>query len=174
MARETNSYVIVGEETWLSLEDKEGNLVALTIVDTEDLKRVLQFRWWLDPNGYAITEIWLRTKDKQKMRLPLSDLIMETHRSTILFPITDHINRVRLDNRKKNLRICTRSENALNAKLRSDNISGHRGVHFLKRKNKYQAYINIDKKRVNLGSFDSFEEAVEARKRAEKEFNVLN
>ena len=44
----------------------------------------------------------------------------------------DHINGDRLDNRKQNLRICTRSENSRNKKLRCDSQSGFKGVYYAK------------------------------------------
>tara|TARA_R110002110_G_scaffold393541_1_gene607347 strand:- start:32 stop:664 length:633 start_codon:yes stop_codon:yes gene_type:complete len=42
----------------------------------------------------------------------------------------DHINGNGLDNRKENLRLCTRSQNAMNKKLRRDSSSGFKGVHY--------------------------------------------
>ena len=41
----------------------------------------------------------------------------------------DHINGDRLDNRKENLRICTRAQNSQNKKLRRDSQSGYKGVY---------------------------------------------
>ena len=44
----------------------------------------------------------------------------------------DHINGDGLDNRKQNLRICTRSENSRNKKVRCDSQSGFKGVYYVK------------------------------------------
>lgn len=41
-----------------------------------------------------------------------------------------------------------------------------KGVSFVKGFNKYKAYIGIDNKQLNLGHYDSKEEAIEARKLA--------
>ena len=64
----------------------------------------------------------------------------------------DHINGDRLDNRKVNLRVCTRSQNSQNKKLRSDSKSGFKGVHHCpEHKKKYtskktgQTYVRVSK-----------------------------
>lgn len=59
-----------------------------------------------------------------------------------------------------------------NAKTRSTNTSGVKGVSWDKTKNKWQATITQDYKQVHLGRYDTFEEAVTARKKAEAEGGV--
>ena len=54
--------------------------------------------------------------------------------------------------------------------ISSRNISGQRGVCFNKRTGKYVAYINAERKRFSLGYFNTFEEAVAARKEGEKKY----
>ena len=76
--------------------------------------------------------------------------------------VVDHINHNRLDNRKQNLRLCTQGENLRNKKVK--------GVAFDKRRNKWYARIMINRKNLHLGSFDTKEEAIEARKQAEIEY----
>lgn len=71
----------------------------------------------------------------------------------------DHINGRRDDNRLCNLRLATRSENTRNAKRRSDNTSGFKGVGFHKAQGKWRARIKIDGRRKDLGRFDTPEEA---------------
>lgn len=53
----------------------------------------------------------------------------------------DHINRNRADNRKYNLRCCSRFENNLNRGRRSTNKSGTIGVHYDSKRNKWVANI---------------------------------
>lgn len=76
--------------------------------------------------------------------------------------IVDHINRNPLDNRRKNLRICTRQQNAFNRKVKNGSYSGYKGVswHF----GKYRVNICRDGKRLNLGNFTN-------KKEAAKEYN---
>lgn len=51
---------------------------------------------------------------------------------------------------------------------RSDNSSGHTGIYLDKRTGKWQAYINFQKKRYHLGMFKTKDQAIRARKSAEK------
>lgn len=81
----------------------------------------------------------------------------------------DHINGDTSDNSISNLRIVTRSENCRNAARRKDNSSGVTGVSRSGRK--WLARIGSGNGRVTLGSFDNFDEAVSARKSAEKHMN---
>lgn len=77
----------------------------------------------------------------------------------------------RIDNNKgyskENCRWATTHQQNINQRIRKDNKSGVKGVYFNKRTFKWIASINISKKQKQLGSFDSFELAVECRKAAE-------
>lgn len=71
----------------------------------------------------------------------------------------DHINGIRSDNRIENLRVVTNKQNAENMKLRSDNTSGFRGVSFNRKAGRYEAHVRHLGKKLNLGIFDTKEEA---------------
>lgn len=81
----------------------------------------------------------------------------------------DHKNGNPADNSWANLRKANCSQNAYNQRRGVRNRSGVKGVSFWAAQNKWVAEINVDKKRVYLGSFASLEEAAEARRRAEAE-----
>lgn len=82
----------------------------------------------------------------------------------------DHINGRPYDNRIKNLRCVSRTENNMNhTRLRSDNTSGYIGISYNNTRNKWCAQININKKVVGLGRFDSLEEAIAVRNAKFKE-----
>lgn len=83
---------------------------------------------------------------------------------------TDHINRDRLDNRRINLRTATRSENNLNKGRRVDNLSGYTGVTWRKDARKWIAQLNINRKHIYLGRYESLEDALNARKSAERKY----
>lgn len=64
----------------------------------------------------------------------------------------DHIDRNKTNNIGYNLRSVTKSQNAMNMK----NVKGY---FFSKRENKFIAYIQLNYKRKQLGSFDNEEDA---------------
>lgn len=78
----------------------------------------------------------------------------------------DHINRVRTDNRPANLRDVSRSVNAKNASLSKANTSGACGV-YPRPSGKWCARIRINGRNKYLGTFQTFENALAARKAAE-------
>jgi hypothetical protein len=80
----------------------------------------------------------------------------------------DHINGNPSDNRIENLRSVSAGENTRNAKLYKTNKSGVPGVYWRKRSSNWVAQINRDGSSVCLGYFGSIDEAVIARKAAEK------
>ena len=80
----------------------------------------------------------------------------------------DHKNHNRADNRIANLRDVTTRENFKNQSLYKTNKTGTHGVYFNKARNKWTASIAAGKERKYLGSFDSLDAAVSARKEAEK------
>ena len=82
----------------------------------------------------------------------------------------DHINRVRYDNRLDNLREATRSENCQNQPIRKTNKSGATGAYYHKVSGKWAASINVSKKQIHLGVYDTLEEAVQVRRNAEREY----
>ena len=79
----------------------------------------------------------------------------------------DHVNQDKLDNRLINLRVVMPSDNSANVPLRTDNTSGVMGVTKTKH-GTYRAYITKNKKRIELGHFKNFQDAVAARKTAEE------
>ncbi len=79
----------------------------------------------------------------------------------------DHRNRVRNDNRFVNLRLASKAENAQNAKVRENNTSGHKGVSWSNRQQRWYAYITHQQRMQNLGLYTDINDAVAARKAAE-------
>lgn len=80
----------------------------------------------------------------------------------------DHINRNPKDNRLANLREVSHKQNQQNKSKSSHNTSGCQGVHWHKRDSKWVAQIRHNYKPIHLGYFTTIEEAIAARKAAEK------
>lgn len=81
----------------------------------------------------------------------------------------DHINGNTLDNRRKNLRICTNSANLRNGSIRVNNTSGKTGVSKA-RSGKWVAEIKVKYKKKFLGTFEEIDDAIKAREKAEKKY----
>lgn len=136
------------------------------IIDTEDLDKVKDYCWHISSKKYVIANM----KDKSNKTIWLHRLIMDARENEIV----DHVDWDKSDNRKSNLRVATKSQNNINIKRKSNNRSGYTGVKMAK-SGKYIAQITANKHRIHLGTFDTLQEAVEARRVAEiqchKEFD---
>jgi len=117
-------------------------------VTDEDFEYLSSFNWCMHSKGYAY-----RTGGKLMHRV----IMGEPEYKEI-----DHINGDKLDNQRKNLRICSRSENSMNkAKYCGKGI--YIGVHHTIRTGKYEAYIKFKGRKLHLGHFDTAEQAAIAR-----------
>ncbi len=81
----------------------------------------------------------------------------------------DHIDGDRGNNRLENFRECCDAVNALNKAVPNNNTSGHLGV-YRARKGKWRAAIQVGGRQKNLGHFASIEDAIAARKEAERAY----
>lgn len=145
------------------LYDIKNIEIARALIDLEDIDKVKDIKWHLNKNGYVQTNI--NNKNTEHINL-LHRLLMDCPDDKVV----DHINHNTLDNRKSNLRICTKYENNKNTRLSKNNTSGTTGVYWNKLKNKWQAGIKVNYKQIHLGYFETKEEAIEARKQAEIDY----
>lgn len=82
----------------------------------------------------------------------------------------DHIDGNKNNNKWKNLRLATKSQNGMNVKLRNSNTSGCKGIHRCNN-GRWRARINANSIVYNLGYFATYEEAVAARREAEIKYH---
>lgn len=82
----------------------------------------------------------------------------------------DHKDNDSLNDRIENLRPATRSQNMANSLLSKNNTSGQKGVSWHKRQRKWIARIMVDRKPIQLGSFDDPIEAKAAYDEAAKKY----
>lgn len=78
----------------------------------------------------------------------------------------DHRDTDGSNNRWRNLRPATSTQNKGNTSLRRDNTSGFKGVAFHKRKGRFAAHIRVSGRSVHLGYFDDPIEAHQAYQEA--------
>lgn len=152
--RDTNEAVFNGNICEITLYNSHGYAKGKTIIDSEDYEKVKGFKWRMlvHPNGntYATSKVAKRN-------------YVYLHRVVLpSYNMVDHINHDGLDNRKENLRGCTKSENACNTGVTRGNASGFKGVSFSKDRNKWRAQIGKNNKNYHIGDFLSKEEAVKA------------
>lgn len=131
------------------------------IVDDQDYKALTRWKWSYS-NGYAVRKTRTETGTKS---LGMHQQIMNTPAGMV----TDHINHDRLDNRRKNLRICTYGQNTASRPADKDNLySAYKGVSkdVRQRKKPWNAQIRLNGKRHWLGSFRTEKAAARAYNRA--------
>lgn len=75
-----------------------------------------------------------------------------------------------MNNRLDNLELVTPDQHQLDRPLSKSNTSSCNGVSWYRPYGKWVAKISVNGERIHLGYFDDFEEAVEARKEAERDF----
>ena len=120
--------------------------------DRETLMLLAQFNWNFISGGYAVTTF--RQFPKVPRTVGMHRLVMGDIDSPL---VVDHINRNPLDNRRQNLRICTRSTNAKNTKNRPNCSSKHRGVS--RRGERWQVVVRCNGALKWLGTFDTEQQA---------------
>ena len=126
-----------------------------TIIDDDDFDAVTQWKWSLNQNGYAYRAYRYGGKIKEVF---LHRFINKTPKGKQ----TDHVNGVKLDNRKKNLRSATSKENMANRCSVKGSSSRFKGVSLFKRNGKWTAQIRADGKLKYLGLFNKEEDAAMA------------
>jgi len=120
-----------------------SNCNDVTIVDNDMFKKLNQFKWRKDAQGYAC-----RKKNDYM------------HYHVIGHPPdglqTDHISRNKLDNRRCNLRFVTTSQNQANKPKQKNNTSGYKGVRLHHKKYVAASRIGVSGgRKKHLGRFTS-------------------
>lgn len=132
----------------------------VALVDDDDYEWLNETNWWF--NGrYAVT---VRYEGKKRINIWMHREIMKT--PPHLF--TDHINMDRLDNRKNNLRLCTKSQNMLNRPAQRNNTSGHKNIYWDKNRKLWCVEIKVNGKKHHLGRYADIKHAIERRDLAHK------
>lgn len=154
LKKRINEYDLSGEYGICYSFDKSTNF----IFDLEDYDKIKDYCW---------------SFDKQKHYFVCSHHKLALHRFLLDCPKgfkVDHISGDKHDNRKSNLRIVNSMQNAQNKGILLSNTSGTPGVNFVKATGRWRARITVNRKEINLGTFLLIEDAIKARKAAEKKY----
>lgn len=127
------------------------------MVDDEDYGFLYHWRWHYSGNGYAMGSIYV-PGTQESFHFTMHRMIMNTPAGYD----TDHINGNKLDNRRKNLRIVTRSQNMANLRPTRANKSGLKGASFHKETKKWVARIGWKGRTLYIGLYETPQEAHEA------------
>jgi HNH endonuclease/AP2 domain len=121
----------------------------------------------IDFNGYMVVTI----NGKRFKGHRLAWLVMTGNWPVLA---VDHINGDRSDNRFENLREANCSENQHNRRLQRNNKSGYQGVAWDSHAGKWRAGIRADGRGINLGGYDTPQEAHTAYLRAKAQLHPFN
>ncbi len=138
--------------SYVLMYDNKGVYKEKTLVDTEDIPKILKYKWCVNPQGYVRGPLYFN--------VPLSRYLLDCIDDKEIF--VDHINRNTLDNRKSNLRKCTPQQNTFNREKQSNNTSGYKGVHYSSNKKKWMASIQKGEIVKKMGPFSTKEKAAKA------------
>lgn len=128
-----------------------------TKVSNKDYRRIINAGNWYAWKGrhtfYAVRHIG-------PLVVGMHTFILKTKKRV------DHKDQNGLNNMRNNLRVVTNSQNAMNSRIRSDNTSGVKGVHWNTKQQKWVVQYSSGGKRKSL-CFTSFKAAKNARKKVE-------
>lgn len=119
------------------------------LVDDADYELLSQYKWHITKLGYPMRNNYQGVVDGKPKNNPIY-----MHREIMDTPagmVTDHIDGDKLDNRRKNLQICTQGLNVAKRANQSNNTSGYRGVTYNKRREKWVVRFTFAGKEWFLG-----------------------
>jgi hypothetical protein len=155
------------KENVYDLSRKYGRMIfddgRICIFDKEDYELLSRLYWSPRQDGHIRASYNGKTVE-------IGRYILESHGENLDGLVVDHKDLNPLNNKKSNYRICTFQENRMNHSLFKNNTSGHSGVCYRKSSRKWVARITVNYKRVFLGCYDTKEEAIKARKKAELKY----
>lgn len=138
-------------------------------IDDQDFEKVNRYKWYYSSKQGVVTQVHIsgsnwRGRTQKKKHVLMHRFLLDVPK----YLEVDHKNGNKLDNRRRNIRICTHAENMRNLKLRKDNTSGYKGVGW--NFSKWQARIWFNNKKISLGQFEKKEDAAKAYNEAAKKY----
>lgn len=131
----------------INLSGKNG---GTALISKKDFALLSKYTWSMNTSGYVSS-----TVDRKSVLM--HRYIMDAEEDDIV----DHINRIKHDNRRENLRFLTKTQNAQNTSKRKNTSSQYRGVTYRKTTGKYNTCITLDHIHYSLGAYDDEVKAAE-------------
>lgn len=153
-------------EIWKPIDGYHYEMSSLGNVRNTDTGRILTNRVF--KNGYMYVGLWKSNVEKRAYIHRLMAIAFIPNDNPLNTCI-DHIDGNPSNNCLKNLRWCTQQQNVFNTKIPTTNTSGYKGVIWDKSRNKWCASIEFNGKRINLGRFETIEEARDVRQAKARE-----
>lgn len=154
--KDLNEFRCISENTIeFDVYNRKSEVVNHFWIDREDLAKVRYYKWRVDTNCHVITGNCTSTRPRKE----LSHIVMNCPDGMVV----DHKDGNPLNNRKKNLRICTQQENLCNKHFMSNSNSGEIGIIWDKSRKRWAPEIRKDGKRYHLSRYKTIEEARYAR-----------
>lgn len=138
----------------------------VALVDDEDYEELSKYKWYAykTPRVYYVRRSETVGRKRQKTILMHRELMKPSKGMYV-----DHINSDGLDNRRCNLRVCTRQENNCNTR-KSKGTSKYKGVSRQPRCATWKCQIAKNRVKINVGCFYNEEDAARAYDRAATEY----
>jgi hypothetical protein len=150
-----------GKDGYIAIDLTKGHIAHFDMID----KDLAYLNWTASETGNMVYA--LRRDPVTRKAILMHKVIMERILDRPLLPDekVDHQNDCGTDNKRSNLRLANAKENAMNIRKKRKNNDGncptsmYKGVSYIKEKQKWYAQICLDGEKVNLGYFDTEDEA---------------
>ena len=147
-----NEIILKEDYAEIVIESKKYGVSFLTKIDKEDIEKVKNEMWHIT-FAPTVQSFYVKSNKKGFLHRYITNCSDNK--------VVDHINHNTLDNRKENLRCISNMQNTQNKKYIS-------GINFEKQRNMWRARIGVNYSRIELGFYNTYNEAVKARLEAEK------
>ena len=154
-----NEYVFYDDYAEIILKNAKCEEVGRALIDLDDVEKCKPYKWHIRQRNYVIATVPTGNKTST-IKIHLHRLVSGYDGKDL---VIDHINRNPLDNRKENLRIVNNQTNIANHPMP--------GV-VLVPSGRYQAHVTRHYKSIYIGTYDTYEEALEARKTFVAEYDA--
>lgn len=143
-------------EARIVLYNLKSEPIGFAKIDSADVELIRGFKWRFSYQNYVVT-------GTGKTQITLGEVLLGVR--TSIWEVIDHIDRDTTNYHRNNLRLASKSLNALNSKNRSDNVSGCKGVSYDRLRGKWVAHLKVDGVFILNKRFDTKEEAITARQK---------